>query len=230
MNSKGEISLTGPVEAGFTHKLVKLKSYTDGANFIVEPVYEGSTYFDVKWTFAPGRAVELQYQYTLEKRWSQQTGVDFAGITFNYPEEKITGMKWLGRGPYRVWKNRMKGQQFGVWYKDYNNTITGASWNYPEFKGYHADLYWAVIENKESPFTVYTDDQSIFLQMLKPDHSKYEHESLKAAFPDGDIGFLNSIAPIGTRFQIPSLLGPQSQKSIQLNYGIVKGTLWFDFR
>jgi hypothetical protein len=230
INGKGEISLNGPVEASFDHKLVQLKSYADGANYIVEPVYQGDTYFNVKWTFAPGKAVELQYQYTLEKHWSQQTGVDFAGITFNYPEEKITGMKWLGRGPYRVWKNRMKGQQFGVWHKDYNNTITGASWSYPEFKGYHSDLYWAVIENKESPFTVYTDDQSIFLQMLKPDHSKFEHESLKGAFPVGDIGFLNSISPIGTRFQNPSLLGPQSQKSIQLNYGIVKGTLWFDFR
>jgi hypothetical protein len=230
VNGKSEISLTGPVEAGFTHKLIQIKSYTDGANVVVEPIYQGDTYFNVKWTFTPGKAVELQYQYTLEKHWSQQTGVDFAGITFNYPEEKITGMKWLGRGPYRVWKNRMKGQQFGVWHKDYNNTITGASWNYPEFKGYHADLYWAVIENKESPFTVYTNDQSIFLQMLKPDHSKYEHESLKATFPAGDIGFLNSISPIGTRFQVPELLGPQSQKNIQLNYGIVKGTLWFDFR
>jgi hypothetical protein len=230
INSKGEISLTGPVEAGFTHKLVTLNSHADGTNVIIEPFYEGTTYFNVKWTFAPGKAVELQYQYTLEKHWSQQTGVDFAGITFNYPEEKITGMKWLGRGPYRVWKNRMKGQQFGVWHKNYNNTITGTSWDYPEFKGYHADLYWAVIENKESPFTVYTNDQSIFLQMLKPDHSKYEHESLKPAFPEGDIGFLNSIAPIGTRFQAPSLLGPQSQKSIQLNYDIIKGTLWFDFR
>jgi hypothetical protein len=230
VNNKGEISLTGPVEAGFAHKLVKLKNYIDGANVVVEPIYEGDAYFNVKWTFSPGKAVELEYQYTLGKHWSQQTGVDFAGITFNYPEEKITGMKWLGRGPYRVWKNRMKGQQFGVWQKDYNNTVTGASWNYPEFKGYHADLYWAVIENKESPFTVYTDDQSIFLQMLKPDHSKYEHESLKAAFPEGNIGFLNSISPIGTRFQVPALLGPQSQKNIQLNYGIIKGTLWFDFR
>jgi Glycosyl hydrolases family 2, TIM barrel domain/Glycosyl hydrolases family 2, sugar binding domain/Glycosyl hydrolases family 2/Beta galactosidase small chain len=230
VNKKNEISLTGPVEAGFNHQLVKLKSYADGANYIVEPIYEGDTYFNVKWTFAPGKAVELQYQYTLEKHWSQQTGVDFTGITFRYPEEKITGMKWLGRGPYRVWQNRLKGQQFAVWHKNYNNTITGASWIYPEFKGYHADLYWVVIENKESPFTVYTDDQSIFLQMLKPDHSKYERESLKAAFPEGDIGFLNSIAPVGTRFQNPSLLGPESQKSIQLNYGIVKGTLWFDFR
>ncbi len=230
LNGKKEISLTGPVEAGFNHQLVNLKSYTDGADYIVEPKYEGNTYFNVKWTFAPGKPVELQYQYTLEKRWSQQTGVDFAGITFNYPEEMITGMKWMGRGPYRVWKNRLKGQQFGVWHKNYNNTITGANWDYPEFKGYHADLYWVVIENKQSPFTVYTDDQSIFLQMLRPDHSKYEHESIKAAFPEGDIGFLNSIAAIGTRFQNPSLLGPQSQKNIQLNYGIVKGTLWFDFR
>jgi hypothetical protein len=230
VNSKSEISLTGPIEAGFSHRLVKLNSYFDGANLVVQPLYEGDTYFTVKWTFAPGKAVELQYQYTLEQHWSQQTGVDFAGIIFHYPEEKITGMKWLGRGPYRVWKNRLKGQQFGVWHKSYNNTITGASWIYPEFKGYHADVYWVVVENKESPFTVYTDDQSVFLQMLKPDHSKYEHESLKAVFPDGDIGFLNSIAPIGTRFQNPALLGPESQRNIQLNYGMVKGTLWFDFR
>jgi hypothetical protein len=230
MNGGRAVSLSGPVEAGFKHQLVKLNGYADGDSYIVEPVYEGDTYFKVKWTFAPGKAVELQYQYTLEKRWSQQTGVDFAGITFHYPEDKITGMKWLGRGPYRAWKNRLKGQQLGVWHKNYNNTITGASWDYPEFKGYHADLYWVVVENKESPFTVYTDDQSIFLQMLKPDHSTHEHESLRAAFPEGDIGFLNSIAPIGTRFQVPALLGPESQKSIQLNYGIVKGTLWFDFR
>jgi hypothetical protein len=229
INSKAEISLSGPVEAGFDHKLVSLKSYAEGVNYIVEPIYEGETTFNVKWIFAPGKLVQLQYAYTLGKHWSQQTGVDYAGITFNYPEDKITGMKWLGRGPYRVWKNRLKGQQFGVWHKAYNNSITGVSWMYPEFKGYHAELYWAVIENKQAPFTVYTDDQSIYLQMLKPGHVGYEHEMLKPAFPQGDIGFLNSIAPIGTRFQDPSLLGPQSQKNIQLNYGLVKGTLWFNF-
>ncbi len=32
VNGKSEISLTGPVEAGFNHQLVKLKSYADGAN------------------------------------------------------------------------------------------------------------------------------------------------------------------------------------------------------
>lgn len=59
----------------------------------------------------------------------QPEDADYRGITFNYPEEKITGMKWLGRGPYRVWKNRLRGQKFGVWHKAYNNTITGETWD-----------------------------------------------------------------------------------------------------
>ena len=48
-------------------------------------------------------------------------------------------MKWMGRGPYRVWKNRIPGTNYGVWHKEYNNTITGESFEnlvYPEFKGY----------------------------------------------------------------------------------------------
>jgi len=36
VNGKSEISLTGPVEAGFNHQLLKLKSYVDGANYVVE--------------------------------------------------------------------------------------------------------------------------------------------------------------------------------------------------
>ena len=31
----------------------------------------------------------------------------------------------MGDGPYRVWKNRRKGNQFGIWTKEYNNTETG---------------------------------------------------------------------------------------------------------
>jgi hypothetical protein len=230
VNHHGEISLSGgPIQTGIDHTLREFKTYYSGDTFIVEPVYDGESNFSVIWTFAPDKFAKLEYQYGYEKHFSQSGGVDFMGIGFNYPEEKITGMKWLGRGPYRVWKNRMKGQQFGVWHKDYNNSITGASWQYPEFKGWHADLYWVVIENKQSPFTVYTEDQSIFLQMLRPDHSKYEHASIKAAFPSCDIGFMTAISPIGTRFQTPDLLGPQSQKNLQLNYSPIKGTLWFDF-
>ena len=47
------------------------------------------------------------------------------GITFNYPSNNVTGMSWLGRGPYRVYKNRTIGQEVFVHTKAYNYTWTG---------------------------------------------------------------------------------------------------------
>jgi hypothetical protein len=137
---------------------------------------------------------------------------DNNGINFSYPEEKITGLKWMGRGPYRVWKNRLRGQQFGVWHKKYNNTVTGESWDYPEFKGYHAETYWAVIETSEVPITVVTGSNDLFFRMLtpkRPEGTKQDHTS--PPFPDGDISFLYGISAIGTKFHLPHRLGPQSQ-------------------
>jgi beta-galactosidase/beta-glucuronidase len=222
----GTISLSGgPVLAGvntalkeFTHKALK-------GQYIVEADYQGAGSLHVKWTFTFGQPVKLEYQY------SQQGDADFTGITFNYPEEKITGMKWLGRGPYRVWQNRLKGQQFGVWRKTYNNTITGETFEYPEFKGYHAEVNWIVIENKEAAFTVYTPDKNIFLQMLRPAREKdaLKNNNVEPAFPEGSIGFLNTISPIGTKFQSAGQMGPQSQKSHH-NGEQINGTLWFDFK
>jgi hypothetical protein len=226
VNAKSEISLSdGPVVAGTNHVLKLLNHYQVGQDMIVEPVYTGSPQFTVKWTFTPGKPVKLDYQYAM--RGEQ----DFMGITFKYPEEKVTGMEWEGRGPYRVWKNRLKGQRFGVWHKDYNNTITGESWNYPEFKGYHSDVYWVTIENKESPFTVYATQRGMFLEMLKPTKpAAASNDNTNPPFPDGNIGFLDAISPMGTKFQSADKLGPQSQKNIQMNYAPIKGSLWFDFR
>jgi hypothetical protein len=190
----------------------------------VESEYGGPDSLFVKWNFTPGALVKLEYQYT------RKGDVDFSGISFNYPEENITGMKWLGRGPYRVWKNRLRGQQFGVWYKSYNNTITGESWKYPEFKGYHAEINWVVIENKESPIVVFTDDQHMYLQMLHPEREKdaLKNNNVAPAFPAGSIGFLQTIPAMGTKFQPAKVMGPESEK-YHADGKPVSGTLWFDF-
>jgi hypothetical protein len=226
INSQSTISLSnGPIVTGVKHTLKELKHYADGAKFIVEPVYEGASYFNVKWIFTAGQPVKLTYNY------SQKGEAPCMGISFNYPEEKITGMTWMGEGPYRVWKNRLKGQQFGVWQKKYNNTITGESWDYPEFKGYHANLYWVVIENKESSFKVYNEEENVFLQMLKPQKPVgANNDNTSPAFAEGNIGFMNAISPIGTKFQSANKMGPQSQLNMQLNSAPIKGNLWFDFR
>lgn len=226
VTAKATIDLKeGPVLAGAKETLKQLKYYAAGNDFIVEPVYDGDLLFNIKWTFSAGKPAKLDYTY------SEKGEFDFSGITFKYPEDQITGMRWEGRGPYHVWKNRLKGQQFGVWHKDYNNTTTGESWNYPEFKGYHADVYWVTIENKQAPFTVYTTNSAAFFQMLKPAKALgSSNNNTNPPFPDGDIGFLHTISPMGTKFQSADKLGPQSQKNVPLNYTPVSGSLWFDFR
>ncbi|GAB3931733.1 glycoside hydrolase family 2 TIM barrel-domain containing protein [Mucilaginibacter myungsuensis] len=220
-----DISLSGgPSLAGVETKLKDFTFEDEGDQYVVEAEYEGGAEFNVKWTFASGKLPKLEYSYA-------QTGdVDFMGITFNYPEAKVTGVKYLGRGPYRTWKNRVPGQQFGVWSKDYNNTITGETWGYPEFKGFHSEVNWATIENKEAPFTVYTDDKNMYLQLYQPAREKdpMANNSVEPPFPKGTIGFLNGISAIGTKFQAAKAMGPQSQK-YHLTGETISGTLWFDF-
>lgn len=120
------------------------------------------------------------------------------GLTFSYPEKEAKGMRWLGRGPYRVWKNRIPGTNYGIWQKDYNNTITGESFEslaYPEFKGYHANLYWATIESDTAPFTVYSETDGIYLRVFtpqQPGQGTSEEDSMHP-FPEGDISFLYDI-------------------------------------
>lgn len=223
--ASGDISLSdGPALAGAKPELKEIRKTTLGSNQVIEPVYSDAN-FKVKWTFTPGKPVQLQYGYL------PRGNADFYGITFNYPEQNVTGMKWLGDGPYRVWKNRLKGGTLNVWQKDYNNTITGESWLYPEFKGYHANLYWATIQNKEHPFTVYTGDEHIYLQMLKASKPVgAPNENTNPPFPEGNLGFMTAIPAIGTKFNPATDMGPQSQRNVQLNTTPVSGTLWFDFR
>ncbi|WP_431210046.1 hypothetical protein ACQ86N_28750 [Puia sp. P3] len=215
----------GPALAGGKDSLANFshRGGGEGTQF-VEADYRGAASFHVKWTFRPGRPVELAWQYT------QTEPADFMGITFDYPEDKITGMKWLGRGPYRVWKNRLKGQKLGVWYKAYNNSVTGETWNYPEFKGYHAEVYWVTIGNKESPFTIYMEDAPKYFQMLRPAREKaaLSNNNVEPAFPEGSIGILDGISAIGTKFQRAGVMGPQSQKN-QPSGKPITGKIWFNF-
>lgn len=157
------------------------------------------------------------------------------GLTFSYPERICKGMKWLGRGPYRVWKNRIPGTNYGIWHKDYNNTVTGESYDnlvYPEFKGYHANMYWATFESDIAPFTVYSRTDGIFYRVFTPEEPKGSAKRTMPEFPEGDISFLLDIPAICS-FKPIEQQGPNSQPG---NIRIKKGdeglrlNLMFDFR
>ncbi len=159
------------------------------------------------------------------------------GLTFSYPEKDVKGMQWFGRGPYRVWKNRIKGTNYNLWQKDYNNTITGESdygLTYPEFKGYHANLYWATVQSDIAPFTVYAETDGVFLRMLTPEEPKGRQggKNTMPDFPSGDISFLYDIPAIRA-FKPTSQQGPHSQPgNIRIKVGDVgiRMKLAFDFR
>ncbi len=160
----------------------------------------------IKWTIYPNGLLDLKVEIKGKKIVK-----DYKGITFSFPETEVEGMKWLGDGPYRVWRNRMKGTKFQVWENDYNNTITGESgFVYPEFKGFFSNLYWAKINGKNNcGFTVYCHSKHTFLRMLTPENPSGDPRGrLSPKFPEGDISFVKNIPAIGTKFQEGDKMGP----------------------
>jgi hypothetical protein len=197
-------------------------------NLIIESTLgKKSSYNEMKWTVYPSGWLGLDAEYCPVEYEST-----FMGISFDFPEELVRGMQWMGDGPYRVWKNRMKGTSLDIWEKDYNNTVTGESgYIYPEFKGYHSRLYWAKIMTSEQPFTVVCCNENIFLRMYTPDMPKKPYNTAPP-FPSGDISFMHGIPPIGTKSQVPENMGSMGKKNMFYTYGNTRCkemTLYFDF-
>ena len=161
----------------------------------------------IKWTIHSNGLLDLAVDFK-----AKRVIKGYKGISFSFPESEVSGMKWLGDGPYRVWRNRMKGTQFKVWENDYNNTITGETeYVYPEFKGFFSSLYWVKVKGKnDNGFTVYCNSEYTFLRMLTPENpSEDPNKRVSIEYPEGDISFVKNIPGIGTKFQKPDTMGPQ---------------------
>jgi hypothetical protein len=228
-NNGSSISLTnGPTLVIGTSSLNSLKHYQNGQDYIIEIKYTGELQ-KIKYTMQSNGLLKIDYAYSLYNIPGSRL-FDFMGISFRYPEEKIIGVRYAGHGPYRVWKNRMKGNQFGIWNKKYNNTVTGESWEYPEFKGYYRDFQWVVIDNKEQPFTILTENDNLFLRLFTPAKPKgAKNNNAYPEFPDGDISVLHAINSIGTKFDGPENHGPSGEKN-KIGWDVLNTTLYFDFR
>ena len=203
-----------------------IRTAPDGAVYCAR--YRGGV-DSIVWRLTPDGLLEMKA--LLLNRASGGGGFDDAftdpevhslGLTFSYPESACTGMRWLGRGPYRVWKNRIEGTHHGIWHKAYNDTVTGESFDaleYPEFKGYHAELYWATIEGTPAPWSVHALSDGIFLRMFTPREPAGGGGATMPAFPEGDISLLLDIPAIRS-FKPIEQQGPNSQPG---NIRIKKG-------
>jgi len=217
------ISFNGLQFAGMNRPFKSMKHYYNDENYIVEITYDSACY--VTWTMLRGGWLKLEYGYTLKG------SADYAGITFTYPEELVTGATLMADGPYRVWKNRLKGTQFGVFEKKYNNTVTGQSWEYPEFKGYYSGFYAVEIQTKELPFIIVSATDDLFLHLFTPataTNLRGVRGGMTPPFPSGNLSVLHGISPIGTKFSRADDEGPQGKKNIY-NGELLKGTIYFRF-
>ncbi len=72
-----------------------------------------------------------------------------------------------------------------------------------------------MLDTRELPITVVSDTEDLFLRVLTP-HYGVDPTFTAVAFPEGDISFLHAIAPIGTKFDGPETLGPESQMNVSV--------------
>ncbi|PYP79363.1 MAG: glycoside hydrolase family 2 [Gemmatimonadetes bacterium] len=218
------ISLTdGPRLVEGTATLRSISTRVDGNDTVIEALYDGELQ-RVTWRLAPSGWLRLDYAY------HPRGPETYMGVTFDYPEQQVTGMRWLGRGPYRVYKNRLKGVEFDVWRKKYNDTQTGLSWDYPEFKGFHEDTYWATLETKEAPITIVFGSTDQFLRVLTPSEptaAGAEPRNAHMVYPPGNLSFLRGIAGIGTKFTTAAQQGPAGlPNTVGHHQGTFEDTVW----
>lgn len=214
----------GPVLVSGESVFEELKHFKEGKTYCIEASYTGDMKY-VRWKMFPSGWLAMEYEYTLTGSYP------FTGITFNYPENFMLGAKWLGKGPYRVWKNRMAGVTYDVWENRNNATHTGSDpWIYPEFKGYYADISWMEFNTVEGKFTVASKDENLFVRLF--DFYGLSGRTPHPALPPGDISFLDHIPPIGSKLALninynTSSVGPDSEPN-QVD-GTFRRTLYFYF-
>ncbi len=211
----------GPRPVPGNAKLVKLSLKQEGSDRVVIAKYDGDLKSATWRLHANGW---LQCDYTCTATGPQ----DYYGVAFDYPEKLVQGKKWLGAGPYRVWKNRQQGVTFGVWENNYNDTITGwRGWIYPEFKGCFTGVRWLQLDTAEGTITVVPENVP-FTQVLTPEFPPANLAGDTAPpVPRAGLAFLEAIPPMGSKFKPASALGPRSQTNLAT--GQYSGSVSFYF-
>ncbi len=132
--------------------------------------------------------------------------VDLMGICFDYPEDKVKSKTWVGKGPGRVWQNRMEGPQYGLWQNEYNDPIPGESFEYPEFKGYFTNVKWMQLETTEGKIGIEQMGSKIGVYTPRDgrDHLLY-------TLPETGLSILKAIPAVCNKVNTTDLNGPSAQ-------------------
>ena len=181
---------------------MSLSARTHGREVVVDAATPGSLR-RATWTIgADADAVQLDYEYAFDG------DVDLARGGFALPATGITSKRWLGRGPYRVYRNRLEGTVFDLHQVAYNDPVPGQSFTYPEFKGYFRDWQWLQLDDDAR--------HASRSRIARTSRSSASTARATASRPcwrsrTPDWRCSTSIPAIGNKFDTPDQLGPQSR-------------------
>jgi hypothetical protein len=130
--------------------------------------------------------------------------------------------RWLGEGPYRIWKNRMRGTHFGLHEVPFNDPVPGESFDYPEFPGFFGEWRWLELRTRDAHVRFRNVSGIPYFGLHRPQPGKQPVITL----PDLGWSFLHAIPPVGSKFDLPETLGPQSQ--VTRIEGLVRGEIALD--
>jgi hypothetical protein len=190
----------GPTLAAGSATPSSFDARAEGDEYRITATYAGELR-ELSWRVLGSGWLGLSYRY------APSGSYPFYGVSFDYPEALVQSVQWLGRGPGRVWQNRMKGTWHDVW--SITRRPAPLGWDDAQLAGYFADVYWARLSTSEGRIDVVIDDPGTYLRLFSVGTAP-----VQAAFPPGDISILRGIAPIGDARLEPAALGPQGEPHV----------------
>lgn len=181
-------------------------------------------------SYAHGTVSTIDYSFledgsmTVDVHYCFNGVVDLMGIAFDYPEGCVVSKAWVGKGPYRVWQNRLRGPQYGYWNNHYNDPIPGESWDYPEFKGYFADVDWMTIKTREGSITL-SDLSGNYVGVYEPRDGR---DHLLYTLPETGLSVLSVIPAVRNKVNTTDLNGPSAQPHWVKGNGVYHVNLRFE--
>jgi beta-galactosidase/beta-glucuronidase len=206
-------------------KKTQYTEYADQGKFVgftfadstLVATYQHGSMEKVTWRFLADGGVYMNVDYYFNGV------VDLLGICFDYPEKMVKSKQWVGKGPYRVWQNRMEGPQYGLWSNDYNDPIPGESFEYPEFKGYFSSVSWMKLKTTEGELGI--EGISMKIGVYTPrdgrDHILY-------TLPETGISILKTIPAVRNKVNTTDLNGPSAQPYWSKGDGHINAILHFE--